>query len=60
MSIVVQGYDSLNAADCLPVEVRCTTCGHSAVIGESGYASHLTELTSWAQAHECPRGLTHN
>ena len=57
MSITVCGYDLLNEADVLPVEIRCSTCGACAVIGERDYAVHLTELTSWAQAHECSREL---
>ena len=57
MSITVCGHDILNEDEALPVLLRCSTCGHSALTGEHDYAVHLAELTSWAQAHECPRTL---
>lgn len=60
MGVTVSGHDILNPDEVLPVLLRCSVCGHSALIGERDYASHLTELKSWAQAHGCPRTLTVN
>jgi hypothetical protein len=57
VSIVVNGRDPGNEDAVLPVEISCTTCGRGAPVSDPGYAVYLTELTSWAQAHECPRGL---
>jgi hypothetical protein len=54
VTIVVSGHDILNEDEVLPVLIRCTTCGHSALIGEHDYSANLTQLTSWAQDHGCP------
>lgn len=56
MNVVVHGYN-MDEDDAPPVEIRCTTCGASAVMGERGYSVHLDELNDWAQGHECLRNL---
>ncbi len=58
MGVTVCGHDILNPDEALPVLLRCSVCGHSALIGEHDYSSHLTQLTAWAQSHECPRTLS--
>jgi hypothetical protein len=52
------GHDILNEDEVLPVLLRCSTCGASALIGEHDYAVSLDELNDWAREHECPRGLS--
>lgn len=42
-----------------PVEIRCARCGKAAVPAFSpgflpGDCARLSDLLSWAQAHECP------
>jgi hypothetical protein len=42
------------------VEIRCTVCGKSELFGENGDSASLHELTVWAEAHKCRRGLHTN
>ena len=42
-----------------PVEIRCTWCGKASVPAfalalRPGDCIRLSDLTAWAQAHECP------
>ena len=59
-AFTITGHDILAEDEALPVLVRCSTCGSSALIGEHDYAEDLLEVTDWAAAHECPRTLTVN
>jgi hypothetical protein len=56
-SITVSGFDG--DENTAPVTMRCSVCGESAWFAEErGYVAQLSELTEWAESHQCPRRLS--